>query len=67
MHVQQTLEFAEWLSELRDLVAARKIADRIFRVRGGLMGDVKYFDGIGEFRINMVPGTASASRTETTF
>lgn len=56
MDVQQTPEFIEWHRGLRDLIAARKIADRIFRVQAGLMGDVKYFDGIGELRIDYGPG-----------
>lgn len=56
MDVQQTPEFTEWHHGLRDMIAARKIADRILRLKGGLMGDVKYFEGVGELRINYGPG-----------
>ena len=41
---------------LRGRVAARRIATRIARVEAGLLGDVKYFDGIGELRIDHGPG-----------
>ena len=36
--------------------AQRRIADRIARIQGGLMGDVKMFDGLIEFRIDHGPG-----------
>ncbi|TJW80067.1 MAG: addiction module killer protein [Mesorhizobium sp.] len=32
------------------------MAIRIARVQSGLMGDVKFFDGIGELRIDHGPG-----------
>jgi putative addiction module killer protein len=54
--VRQTLEFAEWLRSLKDVRAAKKIAQRIARVQAGLFGDVKYFDGIGELRVDTGPG-----------
>jgi putative addiction module killer protein len=56
IEVQQTLEFAAWHAALRDERAARKIADRIFRLRTGLWGDVKFFGGLGELRIDYGPG-----------
>ena len=54
--VRQTEYFAKWLDELRDRVAIRKIAMRIVRLEAGLLGDVKFFDGIGELRIDSGPG-----------
>lgn len=32
------------------------VARRIVRVQSGLMGDLKFFDGIGELRIDYGPG-----------
>lgn len=54
--VQQTEEFEEWLDGLADIKGREKIAIRIARVQSGLFGDVKYFDGIGELRIDFGPG-----------
>lgn len=54
--VRQTDTFREWFDGLRDLVARRKIAQRIVRLEAGLFGDVKFFDGIGELRVDMGPG-----------
>lgn len=56
IEVRQTVAFSKWHHGLRDRAAARKIAQRIARVEAGLMGDVKYFDGIGELRIDYGPG-----------
>lgn len=56
IEVRQTAVFADWLDGLRDQQAKRKIAQRIVRVQSGLMGDVKFFDGIGELRIDFGPG-----------
>jgi putative addiction module killer protein len=56
IEVRQTVEFADWLSQLKDPQAARKIAQRIVRVEAGLLGDVKFFSGIGELRIDFGPG-----------
>lgn len=36
--------------------AAERIAIRVARIQSGLMGDVKFFDGIGELRIDHGPG-----------
>ena len=41
---------------LKDQTAAGRITSRIDRVAYGLMGDVKYFFGIGELRIDYGPG-----------
>ena len=56
IEVRQTLAFQSWHKGLRDTAAAKKIAQRIARLEAGLMGDVKYFDGIGELRIDFGPG-----------
>lgn len=54
--VRKTSEFQSWLMGLRDQRAVARVATRIARVEAGLMGDVKYFDGIGELRIDYGPG-----------
>lgn len=56
IEVRQTAEFGKWWRGLRDRRAQRQIADRIVRVQGGLMGDVKLFHGLIEFRIDHGPG-----------
>ena len=54
--IRQSRVFANWLMSLRDQRAAARISARLFRVANGLMGDVKFFDGIGELRIDYGPG-----------
>lgn len=44
------------MRELRDQRAAERIAQRIVRVQAGLFGDAKFFDGVGELRIDYGPG-----------
>lgn len=56
IEVRQTASFQKWHKHLRDPIAARKIAIRIARIEAGLLGDVKYFSGIGELRIDYGPG-----------
>lgn len=56
IEVRQTAVFAEWLDGLKDQQAKRKIAQRIVRVQSGLLGDVKFSDGIGELRVDFGPG-----------
>lgn len=56
LELRQTEEFRLWLSRLRDERAAARIAMRLARVQSGLLGDVKYFDGIGELRVDYGPG-----------
>lgn len=56
MTVIETREFSDWLGKLRDTNAQLRIAARIFRARNGNLGDVKFFDGIGEMRIDYGPG-----------
>ncbi|MDP3409301.1 type II toxin-antitoxin system RelE/ParE family toxin [Bosea sp. (in: a-proteobacteria)] len=54
--VVETAMFADWLQGLRDVSARARIVARIRRAQGGHLGDVKYFDGIGEMRIDHGPG-----------
>jgi putative addiction module killer protein len=54
--VRQTDTFRDWIDGLRDLTARRKIAQRVVRLEAGLFGDVKFFDGIGELRVDFGPG-----------
>ena len=56
IEVRKTSEFENWLTNLRDQRAIARVVTRIARVEAGLMGDVKYFDGIGELRIDYGPG-----------
>lgn len=56
IEVRQTPEFESWLDRLKDRAAARKIAQRMVRLGSGLMGDAKFFKGIGELRIDYGPG-----------
>jgi putative addiction module killer protein len=48
--------FEDWIDSLRDRRAVERISARLTRLRNGLMGDVKYFDGLGELRIDYGPG-----------
>lgn len=56
IEVRQTKDFVKWLRSLADARAAKRIAQRIVRVQAGLLGDAKYFDGIGELRVDHGPG-----------
>lgn len=56
IEVRRTEEFAAWLKGLRDVRALARIQIRIDRVEEGNLGDAKFFDGIGELRINHGPG-----------
>ena len=56
IEVRQTAEFMQWHAALTDQRAAEKIAQRIVRLQAGLFGDVKFFHGIGELRIDFGPG-----------
>ena len=56
IEVRQTSEFEAWLKSLTDTRAAKRIAQRIVRLQAGLLGDVKFFEGIGELRIDYGPG-----------
>jgi putative addiction module killer protein len=54
--VRQTIEFEAWFSRLKDGRAVERIAQRIVRLQAGLFGDAKFFEGIGELRIDHGPG-----------
>ncbi len=54
--VRQTTVFRDWLEGLRDRRAQERIAQRIVRLQAGLLGDAKFFNGIGELRVDHGPG-----------
>jgi len=56
IEVYRTDEFAKWLKGLSDIRAAARIKVRIARVEAGNLGDAKFFEGIGELRVNYGPG-----------
>ena len=56
IEVRQTSIFRDWLRDLKDGRAAERIAIRIVRLQAGLLGDAKFFDGIGELRVDYGPG-----------
>ena len=57
IEVRQTEVFEEWLNGLADERAASRIAQRIIRLRNGLLGDVKPVgEGVSELRIDYGPG-----------
>ena len=56
IEVRQTARFGEWLRGLRDAGARGRILQRIARLQRGNFGDAKFFDGIGELRIDHGPG-----------
>lgn len=56
IEVRRTTVFIDWLRKLRDRRAQERITQRIVRLQSGLFGDAKFFDGIGELRINHGPG-----------
>ncbi|MRX50616.1 type II toxin-antitoxin system RelE/ParE family toxin [Paracoccus sp. S-4012] len=56
IEVRQTSEFSGWLTRLRDHRARARILVRIDRLADGHFGDAKYFEGIGELRVDYGPG-----------
>lgn len=56
IEVRQTTVFTKWFMSLRDRGAQLRIQKRIDRLAYGLFGDAKFFDGIGELRIDYGPG-----------
>jgi putative addiction module killer protein len=56
LEVRETRLFRDWLDSLRDRRAAERIAQRVVRLQSGLFGDAKFFDGIGELRVDHGPG-----------
>lgn len=56
IEVITTNVFDAWFESLRDRRAKARIQARISRVEFGNLGDAKFFDGIGELRIDYGPG-----------
>jgi putative addiction module killer protein len=56
LEIRETTEFSSWRKNLRDGRAKERINQRIARLEAGLFGDAKYFQGIGELRIDYGPG-----------
>lgn len=57
MIVLKTVEFAEWISGLRDTRAQKRIVARLLRLEHGLIGDAKSVgDGVCELRFDFGPG-----------
>lgn len=57
VEIRQTSVFADWLDSLSDELARRKINDRIGRLEGGLLGDVRSVaGGVSELRVDSGPG-----------
>jgi putative addiction module killer protein len=56
IEVRQTVIFAKWLRSLKDRSAQLRIKKRIDRLPYGLFGDTKFFNGVGELRIDYGPG-----------
>lgn len=56
IEVRQTPSFVKWITGLRDIRAKARIDTRIMRLANGNPGDVKFFGGIGELRIDYGPG-----------
>ncbi|MDR6102967.1 putative addiction module killer protein [Agrobacterium larrymoorei] len=54
--ILKTDTFSDWFTSLRDERAQARIQVRIDRLSLGLLGDVKFFDSIGELRIDYGPG-----------
>lgn len=56
IEIRQTTVFRDWFEGLKDRRAQERIAQRMVRLQAGLFGDVKFFDGIGELRVDHGPG-----------
>lgn len=57
VEIRKTLNFAQWLDELRDLRARARVQVRIERLASGHAGDVKPVGaGVSELRIDYGPG-----------
>jgi putative addiction module killer protein len=54
--IRQTEEYVRWFARLKDRTAKARIDVRIRRVSLGNLGDAKFFDGIGELRVDHGPG-----------
>lgn len=56
IEVRKTADFLAWFDSLKDIRAQARIQVRIDRLALGLFGDAKFFEGIGELRIDYGPG-----------
>lgn len=56
IEIRRTVEFRDWLKGLKDVRAKARIEIRISRAEEGNLGDAKFFDGIGELRVDYGPG-----------
>ena len=56
IEVRRTDRFRKWLGDLSDQRARNRINQRLGRLEQGLIGDAKFFDGIGELRVDYGPG-----------
>lgn len=56
IEIRRTAEFMNWIKSLKDVRAQVRISVRIDRAEMGNLGDVKFFDGIGEMRVDYGPG-----------
>jgi putative addiction module killer protein len=54
--LRRSKTFQRWMDGLSDQRAFDRIVVRLRRVQSGQLGDVKFFDGIGELRIDHGPG-----------
>ena len=55
--VRQAPEFTQWVSDLADGIARKRITQRIARVEAGLLGDAKAVGGkVFELRVHHGPG-----------
>ncbi|MDO7898394.1 type II toxin-antitoxin system RelE/ParE family toxin [Pseudomonas citrulli] len=50
-----TVPFKRWFSSL-DVQAALKVSNALMRLEMGNTSNIKWFDGLGEYRINWGPG-----------
>jgi putative addiction module killer protein len=57
-----TSPFADWFVTL-DAVVAAKVTTSLLRMEQGNLSNVKWFRGIGEFRIDWGPGYRTAAIT----
>lgn len=57
VQVREAPEFTQWLADLADPAARKRIADRMTRLQVGLFGDAKSVGGnIFELRVDYGPG-----------
>jgi putative addiction module killer protein len=54
--IRTTPEYDAWFDGLRDMRAQNRIDVRIKRLSLGNAGDAKFFEGVGELRIDYGPG-----------